>query len=947
MRGGGNRSNLRITQNVVTTDGTTKSIITQGTITLGSPNAKITIDSIGGSKTIISANRLNGNISRLNTQGNSNITNAITLVARDATMTIDEIIGGTNQTGSGSGSTLMIDHANLTIGSMSAGDNTHNGVIFGGTTVVNGNIAKTGSGTNNFIFQGDNALLTLKGANSVIRNLTSLNTVKNGNMLILDASLNKNIQTTIAFLRNGERLKVIFNGIDVQRSIRLNLDTTQQNDQQGNSYNSQLHSISVTSGINNTLALNGNGTMSIHESVQVVEGRGLTFSLDHGTTLNLVSGMSGNGETSINIDSTSGNKSATLTGSSVRVKNVNLSGTTSQLTLKNIQTDISTLSTTTSASSVLELDGSSNKVTATIQEIQGDNLKVLMGGDRHGAELNLHGGIIKSIEIKNADIGHNIFNFKSGTTTITDEINDQVVANTKGFILNLDSGNLILESAISAGNHSLGGEAEVHISHATLFLKGKTNTISKLQGNGGTVDLAMANSEGNPLTRTISTRAFKTLSINQEYSGITTFHLYVNPKENSPTKADKIIFNQNGNGFKASGTAIFTVMGNVDDILAVTYVKDGNDNVQLGEKMQDIDVIGGESLIGYDVIKAQVIKEDDGKVYLGSSTSQGVAPEIKGVVRSALTVNYDLYLANFNSLNKRIGELRDNPNTQGVWARIFGGTMGSDFGAGSKTDYVTAQGGYDYALNVGENVKNYVGVTIAYGKSWTKSNTLNIQAGNGASIALKDVNSSMVEVGVYNSYVADSGWYNDTILKFDYIMGVFSMTDNPSLESKTNNFAMVLSDEFGYRYKFGGDENYYIDPQVELALGYFNQSDFNRVIQNTSSTLQASQDSIFTLRTRVGATLGKKLNVEKGFASLYVGGFYEYDYINGGNTQALSKSGVSNPLDSVQSNGRAMLNIGSNIGLTENARLYIDVEKSFGDKQKTFMQFNFGARYGF
>ena len=81
---------------------------------------------------------------------------------------------------------------------------------------------------------------------------------------------------------------------------------------------------------------------------------------------------------------------------------------------------------------------------------------------------------------------------------------------------------------------------------------------------------------------------------------------------------------------------------------------------------------------------------------------------------------------------------------------------------------------------------------------------------------------------------------------------------------------------------------------------------------------------------------------------MYVGASYEYDYIEGGNSEAGSGSGrVITQLDKVESNGRAILNVGSNIELTKGARLYIDVEKSFGDKQRTFMQFNLGARYSF
>ncbi|RDU68207.1 autotransporter outer membrane beta-barrel domain-containing protein, partial [Helicobacter brantae] len=222
-----------------------------------------------------------------------------------------------------------------------------------------------------------------------------------------------------------------------------------------------------------------------------------------------------------------------------------------------------------------------------------------------------------------------------------------------------------------------------------------------------------------------------------------------------------------------------------------------------------------------------------------------------------------------------------------------------------------------------------MGIALAYGTSSTKGNSSYASNSNNAGLSLDKVNSNMIEVGLYNSYVADSGWYNDTILKFDYIMSEFSLSNGSGVMSETNNFAMVLSDEFGYRYSFAENEkgSWYIDPQVEVAFGYFNQSDFNRAVDSLT-TLKATQDSILTLRSRIGASLGKKFTTDKGFASLYVGASYEYDYIEGGDSGVSTREGgLITQLDKVESNGRAVLNVGSNIELTKGARLYIDVEK--------------------
>ena len=481
--------------------------------------------------------------------------------------------------------------------------------------------------------------------------------------------------------------------------------------------------------------------------------------------------------------------------------------------------------------------------------------------------------------------------------------------------------------------------------NATLRLNSKTTTLKSVNvsNSQATIDLS---SPVTPNTRASATSATprKTLTIGNNSASALSGNLNAIVFA-SKTEADKIVVNGTG----SQGVLTISAQGNLDDILSITYTKDGSNNVQvaqIGNNNQNLHVQGGLSEIDGVVVDLQLTGDSSGNYYIGKSVSKGVDASIQQVASSALTVNYDLYIANFNSINKRMGELRNNPNSQGVWARVFGGAMSNNFGSGSKTNYVTAQAGYDYALSVGENAKNYIGVTIAYGKSWTKSSE-----GAGLSKAfLSNINSNMAEVGIYNSYVMDSGWYNDTILKFDYIMSDFTLqTGKTSADKNTNNFAMILSDEFGYRYEFGVSEkgSWYIDPQAEVAFGYFDQSNFNHALNSTGNlNVNIAQDSILTLRTRAGASLGKKFITEKGFASVYVGAFYEYDYIEGGNATA-TVTGVSNPLDHLSSNGRAIVNVGSNIGLTKNARLYIDIEKSFGDKQRTFMQFNLGARYSF
>ncbi|ANV97551.1 hypothetical protein BBW65_01440 [Helicobacter enhydrae] len=339
--------------------------------------------------------------------------------------------------------------------------------------------------------------------------------------------------------------------------------------------------------------------------------------------------------------------------------------------------------------------------------------------------------------------------------------------------------------------------------------------------------------------------------------------------------------------------------------------------------------------------------------FLGKAISLGVDNTTQQALASALSINYDLYIANLNSLNKRMGELRDNPYTQGVWARVFGGLQESNFGLGARTSYVTAQGGYDYALET-EGAKNYIGLAFSYmhskgesNKATQASNAINVSGIN--TIYLSNIQSSGYEIALYNSYVSNVGLYNDTIAKLSYITSDFSLSNSSDHNNTANNLGFTLSNEVGYRFILGEQQDYFIDPQLELSLGYLNQSDFTTKMKTRSgkgNQLKALQESVFLTRTRLGASFGKKIVEQDKNISLYVGTFYEYDLVTGGsNKLTTSTTKAYNP--EFASNGRVVLNVGSNLELNQSTRVYVDVEKSFGDKLRTQLQFNLGARYSF
>ena len=881
------------------------------------------------------------------------------------------------------------------------GANTANGVkvtitneIANSDNAITANFNGRTSKGNELVLSNDATLKTITfGANSV-NNKISVATSKT---LALSDQVVLNSGSGITFaLANGSTLD-LKQGMSSKGTSTLRVEATQSSENsstlQGGTFTSTPESgESITTGTTIT-NLDLISYVDSNNQLATTKVAKLTIKASD-VTIGKVTAQEGT--TTLALDSTSNAVLTTInavSGKTLALEFNSSGDCEARLALRGKSNPIKSLKITSGSKNILDLDNASIAITDKVAIDSGKALSVDLASGRYVAvtdktEVQIGGTLDVNFLSGLSEVGGAGIDVKSGGT-----LNLNVGAeNTSGARALI--GSLSKDSGGSA-NLVFKGNAD------TLFFDPTSSATSKLElssiqsdGTGNTVDIAssrfgtgfdvnytrkdfrvlkVGNGSGTDLSnKTLNFKVFVdktqsgslTIGGEQLSSGTSTNYGYA--------YSDRIILNING--ATKPTTHNLLIIPKIDQLGKITYNGGGTEvanNVAVATVKNDSGVsFATEKVIsGFEVIQAELVAvgtdekgmTNGGKDYttyfLGSIQSVGTSTEMQEVASTALSINYDLYMANLNSLNKRMGELRDNPYNQGVWARVFGGTQESSFGIGSKTDYVTIQAGYDYDLSFG-NAKNYIGVAFSYATSTSKSfnvsqSITNSNASASNVVGIDNIKSGAYEVAVYNSYVADSGWYNDSIAKFSYIDSTFNLTGT-SYDSQTTNMAFTLSNEVGYRYKFAENEkgNWYIDPQLEMAFGYLNQSDFNSKIASSAvssgySSISAYQDSIMTLRTRVGASLGKKFNTQKGFASVYVGAFYEYDYVEGGSSDVGVGSGATNTLTPLSSSGRAVVNVGSNIALTENARLYIDVEKSFGDKFKTHMQFNFGARYSF
>lgn len=320
---------------------------------------------------------------------------------------------------------------------------------------------------------------------------------------------------------------------------------------------------------------------------------------------------------------------------------------------------------------------------------------------------------------------------------------------------------------------------------------------------------------------------------------------------------------------------------------------------------------------------------------------------------AALSAGISLFSANLNSLSKRMGELRNDPYNQGIWARVFGGSQTTNFGAKQSTVYSTVQVGYDYKMAL-DGASNYIGVALSYTKgSGGQVDPAYKIAPAPLNIYVAGLSSSStdgVEVALYNSYVAESGLYSDSIVKFGYYMNDLTMFGQEDTYS-TNNLALAVSEEIGYKFKLGVQNEWFITPQGEVVFAYMGGSEFTQNLG--ADSMKSTQDATSLLRARVGAAWGydfshlaKESDVK---ASVYLGTYYTYDYFIGGDTTLSTTVGgksVEYKHNAYEGTGRFVINLGTNIDVQDRTKVYFDFEKSFGGNIQTDYQVSLGVRFG-
>lgn len=282
--------------------------------------------------------------------------------------------------------------------------------------------------------------------------------------------------------------------------------------------------------------------------------------------------------------------------------------------------------------------------------------------------------------------------------------------------------------------------------------------------------------------------------------------------------------------------------------------------------------------------------------------------------KNMLNQTYYSYVSEWNNLNKRMGELRNNNGKNaGIWIRNFGGEGKIDE---AKIKYYEVQFGADKqtSTNYGEL---YTGVMASIGQSTSNSSDSKVK-NHG--------------FGAYVSLVGNDGLYIDATAKYTHHKSTFK--DNVWLgDLKDSGSGFLGSVEAGYR--MGSD--FYLEPSAELIVGYIPMANLKG---NDKVTLKS--EGKFMSAAKVALSAGANINDSFGLRAS-VGGAFD---LNKTPTITLS-DGVTKRVEKGFKDSRGFASVGANFNLGNNTKFSLDAEKTFSGKYNTNYNINGTLRYSF
>ncbi len=310
--------------------------------------------------------------------------------------------------------------------------------------------------------------------------------------------------------------------------------------------------------------------------------------------------------------------------------------------------------------------------------------------------------------------------------------------------------------------------------------------------------------------------------------------------------------------------------------------------------------------------------------------SENPTDNIKVPVAAASAVHGDLLShRNIDTLNQRLGELRDYSDTEdGVWFRMKSGETESDKYGHYNYRWDFYQLGYDRTVADHQNGKWHIG-----GAFHSAMGDVDYHHGDGD---MRSYGGSL-----YAGWAGSKGHYMDYVLSYSHYNNKYNIYHDgmKAADADYSDHAWMVSAEYGRKFDMGGE--WFIEPQSQLVYGKSGGSDYT-----LSNGVKVHDDGEDSLIGRLGFRLGKSFATPKGQEpnQIYLK-FNVLHEFSGDWDMALWGTDASYYQHCDGRDTWYTFGLGGKVSLTDNTVLYGDVEKSFGGDVTTKWQFNAGLRF--
>lgn len=420
----------------------------------------------------------------------------------------------------------------------------------------------------------------------------------------------------------------------------------------------------------------------------------------------------------------------------------------------------------------------------------------------------------------------------------------------------------------------------------------------------------------------------------------TTFRISTNVENKDVNKrADKIVLNDVE---VKKDSEIYFIEIAADPFKSGEWKADKDDKILVmdinGKDLDKITVEGKEyeAEIGAGLVKQKIIPtvEEDtankGDWYLTSIDkieSKGSGHIFAEIGAAANAGMASAWRTDSGDLYQRMGNLRNNEAEQGVWGRIYTGENEVRKGIGLDLEYRAVQVGYDRKENI-DGGKLFTGIAFGY-----FDGNADYDHGSGES--------NSATVGMYATYSGNNGSFGDFIVKLGNIDNKLSYTSESGdyYKADYDTYGFSADAEYGYRYEF--DNDYYIEPLVQLSYIYIADEEYTMNL-NGESGAKVSNDDYQSLIGYAGFHYGKKFGDNVAYLRVAAAHEFAGDIDVDARYQDIKVNSSISGEDTWVEYG-----VGFDVKVKEDTAVYGRLQKSTGDIVKNKWHASVGLRYTF